>query len=80
MWLVYILQNKESSWRYIGCTSNLERRIKEHNLGQNLSTKNHLPLALIYTESCADQGAAFAREKQLKSYKGGVALKKLLGF
>ena len=63
---------------YIGCTNNLERRIKEHNLGYNFSTKLRFPLELVYFEEYSNSKEAFIREKKIKSYKGGNAFKKLL--
>lgn len=78
MWNVYILQSKKDGRYYIGCTNNLERRVREHNLGYNTSTKSRLPLELVYTESYASSTQAFLREKEIKSYKGGNSFKKLL--
>ncbi len=78
MWYVYILKSKKDGKFYIGCTDNINRRVKEHNLGQNLSTKNRRPLELIYKEIYQNQSEAFEREKVIKSYKGGNAFKKLL--
>ncbi len=78
MWYVYILKSKKSGKRYIGCSDNPDRRLGEHNAGYNESTRSGVPWEKIYTEKFQDQHAAFLREKELKSYKGGGALKKLL--
>ena len=34
-WVVYVLRSAKDNGFYIGMTSNLERRVKEHNAGQN---------------------------------------------
>ncbi len=47
---VYVLQSEFDNKFYIGYTSNLERRINEHQQGKNISTAKRLPLKLIYFE------------------------------
>lgn len=65
--------------RYIGSTSDLERRLAEHNRGKTTSTRYARgSWKLIYSERYETSGEALAREKVIKSYKGGEALKKLL--
>ena len=49
-YFVYILTSLKDSKRYIGMTSDLNRRLNEHNSGKVKSTKNRRPLELIYTE------------------------------
>ena len=77
MYYVYILEN-ENGKHYIGCTNDLSKRIREHNSGRNKSTKNKGRWRLIYKEEFNVKEEAFLREKQIKSYKGGEAFKKLL--
>ena len=72
---VYLLSSNKTSWIYIGCTSNLEKRLKEHNEGNVYSTKKMLPLELIYYEAYRSKEYAYKREKALKAY--GSALGKL---
>ncbi len=78
MWFVYIIKSKQNLKHYIGCTSNLNRRIEEHNRGYNKSTKFHIPWELLYVEKFETQEDAFNRERKIKSYKGGNAFKKLI--
>lgn len=67
---VYILLSlKDSKW-YTGYTGDLKKRIKEHNNGQNYSTKHRRPFKLIYFEGCINEKDAKAREKYLKSGMG----------
>lgn len=78
MWQVYILKSVSTSRHYIGCTDNLDRRLKEHNNGYNLSTFRNKPWVVVHVKKFSDPQKAFAREKEIKSYKGGNAFKKLL--
>ena len=78
-WGVYILRSKKDGKRYIGCTNDLPHRLKEHNSGKVYATRWRTPFEVVHSESYQDRAVAFAREKLLKSYKGGNALKRLLG-
>ena len=78
MWHVYILKTIDKDWYYIGCTNNLERRLEQHNRGYNKSTRLHTPFEVVHSESYQDRSEAYAREKLLKRYKGGNALKRIL--
>ena len=60
---------------YKGFTSNLKRRIKEHNSGQTKSTKGFVPWELIYFEKVNSREEARNREKYLKSGQGRDFLK-----
>ncbi|MCX5923937.1 MAG: GIY-YIG nuclease family protein [Candidatus Dependentiae bacterium] len=67
-WL-YILCSKRNGTLYIGVTSNLSRRIYEHQ--QNLMigfTKRYDIKTLVYTEEHATMPHAIAREKKLKHW------------
>jgi len=75
MYLVYILKSLKDHKRYIGFTSDLERRILEHNSGLVKSTRNRKPFELIYTEEFEIKEQAMAREKFFKSGKGREFLK-----
>lgn len=78
MHFVYVLKSERNHRFYIGCTSNLQRRIDEHNNGKVRSTKAFVPWTIIFIEKYTSKTEAFKREKQLKSYKGGKAFKELL--
>jgi putative endonuclease len=78
MYFVYILESKKTHKHYIGSTSNLERRLAEHNEGRVKSTKKYIPWKIIYTEEYLTKSEALKRERQIKSYKGGEAFKKLI--
>ena len=48
-YFVYVLQSEEG-YRYTGYTSNLERRLNEHNIGITRSTKKGRLWKIIYFE------------------------------
>jgi putative endonuclease len=67
IYFVYVLQSEKDKNIYIGITDDLERRLKQHNAGRNLSTKYRIPFELIYSEECRNRTDARNREKFLKS-------------
>ena len=75
MQTVYVLKSLKDNNLYIGCTSNLEKRIQEHNNRRVFSTKKRLPLVLIYSENYNDKYEAYRMEGFYKTAKGKRALK-----
>ena len=75
MYYVYVMRSLKDGRLYKGFTSNLKRRIKEHNSGQTKSTKGFVPLELIYFEKVNSREEARNREKYLKSGQGRDFLK-----
>jgi putative endonuclease len=78
MFYVYVLRSQSDEGLYIGCTKDLKTRLKKHNSGFVESTKNRLPLELIYYEACLNQEDAFHRERYLKTTYGRRYLKNRL--
>ncbi len=78
MYYVYVLLSLEDNKFYVGFTSDLERRLKEHNSGKNTSTKSRLPLELIYYEAHLSKTDAARRERYFKTSKGKSTLKQML--
>ena len=78
MYTVYIIQGQKNDRYYVGYTDNLEDRLRHHNSGATRSTKIGRPWKVVYYEACQDKRVAWLRERQIKSYKGGQALKKLV--
>ncbi|MGD1046774.1 MAG: GIY-YIG nuclease family protein [Bacteroidota bacterium] len=72
---VYVLQSAKDGLFYTGYTGDLKKRIREHRDGQVLSTKNRLPMKLVYWDGCLNQQDATRREKCLKSSWGKRYLK-----
>ncbi|MDH3444130.1 MAG: GIY-YIG nuclease family protein [Deltaproteobacteria bacterium] len=55
---------------YVGFTKNLPARVKAHNEGLVLSTRNKSLLQLVYREGCLNHADATRREKYLKTAWG----------
>ena len=70
MWFTYALQSKKDGWLYIGMTSDVKRRLEEHNRGYNQSTRARTPFELFYLEEMGSRSEAREREKFLKSGRG----------
>ena len=77
MHFVYVLQRTDRDEKYIGYTTDVARRLIEHNAHHNPST-SHAEWKLIYYEAYLDKMDALGREKFLKSGSGWHFLKKQL--
>ncbi len=75
MYHVYALKSLVRNYIYVGMTNDIERRIMEHNNGENRSTKACKRFVLIYTEQYLIRAEARKREKYLKSGVGKEFLK-----
>ncbi|MBI2612195.1 GIY-YIG nuclease family protein [Candidatus Kaiserbacteria bacterium] len=75
---VYVLQSKRDRKRYIGYTTDLRSRYREHVDGAVPSTAPRRPLELIYYEACLARSDARRRERYLKSTNGRKFLSKRL--
>jgi len=64
---VYILQSQQNKSLYIGYTTNIKKRLKEHNNGKNLVTKPFYLYKLIFCEAFLSRIDAKNREEYLKS-------------
>lgn len=78
MYYIYILISLRDKNFYVGYTNNLPNRLKLHNSGQVISTKNRQPLKLLYYEACLNQQDATHREKYLKTSWGKRYIKSRL--
>lgn len=70
-WYVYFLRCSDNSL-YAGITTDLERRLFEHNNSNTLGakyTRVRRPVTLVYSEAHVDRKAASKREYQLKKLK-----------
>lgn len=73
---VYLLESEVTGKRYIGYTTDLKRRLTEHNNHKNVSTAKEQKWKLIYCETYVNKMDALGREKFLKSGAGWRFLKK----
>jgi len=72
---VYVLKSESTHSSYVGYTSNLHKRLFEHNSGKSLSTRGKRPWRLIYEEEYGTRSEAASRERYFKSVKGRLELK-----
>ena len=72
MYYVYILQSKINDEIYVGSTNDIGRRLKEHNNGEEMSTRRYMPWGLLYYEAYQTEGLARMREKGLKSHGNAI--------
>lgn len=79
MAFVYILLSQKFKKTYTGSTTDLDRRIKEHNAGNHVFTKRYIPWKIIYKEEYPTLIEARKREKYLKSCAGRKFIEKLFG-
>jgi putative endonuclease len=52
---------------YTGLTDNLQRRLNEHKTGKSISTRNNLPVKLIYYVQMNSRKEARWLEKKIKN-------------
>mgnify|MGYP001582334177 FL=1 len=79
MFYVYVLCSRRDHKLYTGYTTDLRRRLSEHNEGMTKSTKTRTPFDLLYYEAYMSQADAKLREKNLKRSAGArTALKRRL--
>ena len=74
----YVLRSERIHEFYTGTTSDIAKRIQEHNKGCVTSTKSKRPLNLIYFEACRNKDDAFRRERYLKTGMGKRYIRKRL--
>lgn len=78
MYFVYILESKKDHSRYIGVTSDLKKRVKEHNSGLAKYSSSKSPFNLIWCCIFANKQKAYNFEKYLKSSSGYAFINKRL--
>ena len=78
-WYVYRLHSiRHPSFGYTGVTSNLKRRLQQHNRGENKSTAPYTPFHLEFAAAFPSKQRALAFEAYLKSGSGHAFAKKRL--
>lgn len=78
MYFVYTLYSLKDKHFYIGYTGNIDRRIKEHRKGSNISTKYRRPLVLVHYEAYISRYDARRRERYFKTAKGKSSLRQMV--
>src|SRR5579872_167872 len=68
-WTVYVLKC-QTGQLYTGCTTDLQRRVREHNLGVGSKfTRSRLPVSVVYKERLASRSEALRRENAIKAMR-----------
>lgn len=75
---VYVLRSRKDNQFYVGLTTDLAIRVRQHNEGQVTSTKKRVPFELLYWKGCLNQSDTGQREKYLKSAWGKRYIKSRL--
>mgnify|MGYP001581691431 CR=1 FL=1 len=81
-WYVYIVKCVGDSL-YTGITTDIRRRIEEHNLDNKLGAKslrNKRPVKLVYYEIFENQTQATKREREIKGWNRQEKLNLIEGF
>lgn len=78
MYYIYILRSIKDKKFYTGYTKNLKLRFEQHSKGLVQSTRDRLPLKLIYYEACLSRHDATHREKYLKTFHGKMFIRRRL--
>ena len=78
MYYVYVLQSNKDKKLYTGHTSNIERRLSDHNSGRVKSTACRRPFVLMHKEEFKTRSEARWKERKLKSAWGKKLLKRSL--
>ena len=73
---VLLCKEKQKQIFYIGITSDLAKRIKQHKQGKTKTTSKYDMIKLVYYEACLSKADAIKRERQLKTGFGKGYIKK----
>lgn len=78
MFYTYILKSSKSSLCYTGYTTNLKKRVEEHNNGLSFASKPHAPFKLVFYAAFEAEKLAKDFERYLKSGSGKAFVNKRL--
>ncbi len=76
MYYAYILRSLKDGQLYNGFTSDLRKRIHEHNAGESFATRPHIPWELEFYAAFKEERLARAFEKYLKTGSGWAFARK----
>ena len=79
MYYVYSIQSKNNPHRYyVGLTTDVKRRLEEHNIGKSIHTNKFRPWNLLSYTAFVDKPRAEKFEVYLKTSSGRAFAKKRL--
>ena len=76
MYFTYILISVHFHKAYVGITSDVNKRLEQHNNGYSVYTKRYMPWIVLDHEKYKNRHEARIREKYLKSAAGRRWMKK----
>jgi putative endonuclease len=68
-YVVYILESQIDGTFYIGYTSDLEKRLSQHNSGKTKYTSRKIPWKVVYREEITIKSEALKRKRFLKKQR-----------
>jgi len=74
MFYVYLIKSEKHGTFYIGQTNNVKERLKYHNRGKCIYTRNKGPWRLIACKEFATRSTAMIEEKRIKKLKNRQAV------
>ena len=75
---VYILESLKNKSYYIGCSKDIEKRLKQHNNGQVKATKYKRPYCLVFSQEYLNIDLAHKVELKIKSWKRKDFIEKII--
>lgn len=80
-WVIYVVRCRDESY-YTGITTDLTRRIAEHNSpeGGARYTRPRRPVTLVYSESAPSRATATHREIQIKKLRVAAKTRLIAGY
>ena len=70
MYFAYVLRSLKDGTHYYGSTSDMDKRLQEHNSGKVKYTKGHRPYVLHHIEQFETKEKAGKRERFFKTIAG----------
>jgi len=74
----YIVYSSNKDRYYIGHTNDLDGRLRRHNGNHKGFTGSYNDWELLYSETYEDKSSAYAREREVKSWKSRKRIEDLL--
>jgi len=78
MYYVYVLKSQKKNWLYVGYSTNLKRRLEQHQKGLSKATKPYRPFELVFYEAYKSKEDAKRREEYFKTTRGKRTLRLML--
>ncbi len=75
---LYILQSLKNQSYYIGSTSNIKVRLKQHNSGAVKATRYKRPYKLVFKQEFDSVKAALKAERRVKGWKRRDYIEKII--